>query len=240
MARNRSTAAAATTNNNNSKKKRKKKELTDEERAAKLLKNDKEKEEHLRRILEANAAHLKASTSSAPPIVPPERKPFSTINELALVTPGDRVAVVADTSPGKNRPEGRGYVTEVNGVGADAVMSIKYDEVSGGLLHHGIPFEDVTVVLFGAEFLQKSVADGRGKRTGSPTTVMDPPVEEVDDGRPAHVQLLDTLADGCRRRLADGWYRKQLGLYAKGPDDFRLSELEKAKLYSEILMLESN
>ena len=50
------------------------------------------------------------------------------------------------------------------GTGAETVVLVKYDAVHGGLLHHDIPYDDITVTLFGQEFLQPNLAGRLGMR----------------------------------------------------------------------------
>ena len=112
-------------------RKRTKKVLGDAELAAKLLKKERQREAEVARVLKANAEHLKATRTSAPPVVAPRTKPFVTTNHLAHVRVGERVQVKANASPGYNRPAGNGYVQLVAGAGAETVVSVKQDAAHG-------------------------------------------------------------------------------------------------------------
>jgi hypothetical protein len=62
------------------------------------------------------------------------------------------VKVSGDSSPGNNQPEGFSFVNKIGGVGAASIVSVKLDDMHGGLTHHGITMMDITPAIFGQEF----------------------------------------------------------------------------------------
>ena len=210
-------------------RKRTKKVLGDAELAAKLLKKERQREAEVARVLKANAEHLKATRTSAPPVVAPRTKPFVTTNHLAHVRIGERVQVKANTSPGYNRPAGNGYVQLVTGTGAETVVSVKYDAVHGGLLHHDVPYDDITVILFGQEFLQPNLAAGRAKR--AVPVVDEPAVDSGSDRRHPIYDLLERLNDGYSSGKPKGFHRAELGLGKPGSK--QMTDAEKGRLFAE-------
>ena len=208
-------AQTAQNSNKNAPKKRAKrtkKVLSDAELAAKLLKKERQREAEVARVRKANAEHLKATRTSVPPVVAPRTKPST--NHLAHVRIGERVQVMANTSPGYNRPAGSGYVQVVTGTGAETVVSVKYDAVFGGLLHHDVPYDDITIILFGQEFLQPNLAAGRAKRE---VPVVDEPMAASEsDRRHPIFDLLERLNDGYSSGKPKGFHRAELGLGKPG------------------------
>ena len=207
--------------------------LSDTELAAKLLKKERQREAEMARVLKANAEHMKATRTSVPPVVPPRTKPFVTANHLAQVRVGERVKVVPNTSPGCNRPAGSGYVQLVTGTGAATVVSVKYDPVFGGLIHHGINYEDITIILFGHEFLKPNLATGRTKR--AVPVVDEPAAASESDRRHPIFDLLERLNDGYSSGKPKGFHRKELGLGKPGSK--QMSVAEKGRLFAEVMYL---
>ena len=232
MAQNR--AKNAPKNKAKTPRKRAKKVLGDAELAAKLLKKERQREAEVARVLKANAEHLKATRTSAPPIVAPRTKPFVTTNHLAHVRVGERAQAKANTSPGCNRPAGSGYVQLVAGAGAETVVSVKHDAVHGGLLHHDVPHDDITVMLFRQEFLQPNLAAGRAKR--AVPVVDEPAVDSGSDRRHPICDLLERLNDGCSSGKPKGFHRAELGL-GKQPGSKQMTDAEKGRLFAEVMCL---
>ena len=66
------------------------------------------------------------------------------------------VKVDEDTSAYMNRPEGFGFVQEVQGVGAMTMTSVKYaSSFDNGHMHHDIPFELITSAVYGQNFAKR-------------------------------------------------------------------------------------
>jgi hypothetical protein len=79
----------------------------------------------------------------------PERKPAVIFEHHFRpgVELGDHVKVEGDSSPGNNRPGGRGFVTAVKGVGAATIASVKHFPRchDNGREHKETPFNEMTL-----------------------------------------------------------------------------------------------
>lgn len=101
---------------------------------------------------------------------PPERKPFieGFDNMKPLFNIGDYVKVFADTSPGKNREEGYGFIKNVRGYGGATIVDVEYTKGHHGGLHKDIPINHITPAVYGSDWCDDIL--GRKKRIPAPYT----------------------------------------------------------------------
>ena len=168
---------------------------------------------NLQRIKEANQKRYEegcAELEVADP-VPPERKPAFRIadDQRAFLTRDSFVKVEADTSRGRNRPYGYGYITACHGVGGAAIYDVKFTPAyDSGRIHKAIslgyltscsPFDDI-------------IAEGtKRRRRQTEISTIPTPSQLVDDRLPID-KLRDALVVGSRRGKKKGWHRRTLGL----------------------------
>jgi len=92
---------------------------------------------------------------------PPERKPFiegfDNMNKLFNI--GDYVKVSADTSPGKNREEGYGFIINVRGYAGATIVDVEYTRGHHGGIHKDITINHITPAAFGSDW-----DDDRGRK----------------------------------------------------------------------------
>ena len=217
---------------------------------AKLLR----KQQNLKKIKEANKSLLTGQADIPLVVTPPERKPFVVIQDdmRPAIKMNEYVKIASDTSPGKNRPEGFGYVVKAAGVGGATIVSVKLRDVDGGTTHHSIPLADVTPAIFGQEFDQP-----RPQRKRPPSPVQSESKMEQKkpklDTRPPIVILMEKLKHGARYNKKRGWYRQErrdalelirMKSGASAPNEkirngtIQMSPDEKQQLYNEVCLLE--
>jgi len=114
-----------------------------------------------KRIKVANVELMKGQMrcSERTMLSPPEKKQcniFVADDDLKpCFSVGEYVKVVADTSPGMNRPEGCGWIRSVRGVGAATLSDVQYDTAyDNNRMHRNIPVEYITIIIYGVEFDQ--------------------------------------------------------------------------------------
>jgi len=98
---------------------------------------------------------------------PPEKKQCNIFVEDYDLKPcflvGEYGKVVADTSPGTNRPEGCGCITSVRGFGAATLSDVQYDKAyDNERMHKNISAEHLTIFVFGVEFIQPGAVRDNG------------------------------------------------------------------------------
>ena len=107
-------------------------------RAKRAEKNAAQEEANQARIAKATRIRLESQTSSEISAIPlttrPERKGAFEILEdrRSFCRVGELVKVEADTSPGRNRPAGTGYVENARGVGAATILDVRYLKACDG------------------------------------------------------------------------------------------------------------
>ena len=109
-----------------------------------------------KRIKLANVELMKAQMrcSERTMLSPPEKKQCNILVADDDLRPcfsvGDYVKVNADTSPGMNRPEGRGWISSIRGVGG----GVQLGQFEGGL-HRGTAIEFIRNALFLSSAMNK-------------------------------------------------------------------------------------
>ena len=85
-------------------------------------------------------------------LTPPARKrvkllasSFKTQRVCTVLTAGDYVHVVADTSPGRNRPAGNAYITKVSHGNINSLPFASVKMCIDNTLHHDVPLMDITI-----------------------------------------------------------------------------------------------
>jgi uncharacterized Zn finger protein (UPF0148 family) len=193
--------------------------------------------EDMKDITKANLEAFRKATKEYKQVVsPPDRKPFIKISDdmKSALMPGEYVMVEGDTSPGKNRPKGYGYVVEVAGVGAATICSVKFEKAfDGGRLHKAIAVSAVTPTLPDYDFYCSQMKRKRIERIQYDAP--DPKRQKPNtlDKRSPIERLVDSLQNGHRRLKTKGWHREELGL-GKGRN---LNPKEKQQLLFEHTIL---
>ena len=125
---------------------------------AKVLKKGREEREYQKRILDANKARFAAAASAITTSGTKTRSAVTTGRDIKpnielvhtceagklMLRQGDFVEVASDTSPGRNRPAGQGFIKSVE---KDSTTNLPIASVRvDGYVHHDVPLKDITVV----------------------------------------------------------------------------------------------
>ena len=166
--------------------------------------------------------------------VPPERKQaFAPTDDLKpYLKVGEFVKVENNTTAGKYRPEGYGYVQETFGVGLAAFYTIKYTPAhDGGRIHKRVHLAELTPC---SPFDNTLPEDSkRARKSPDPVPELE---EEVRDDRLPIQKLCDALVLGARRGKMKGWYRRTLELGNRR----YLNDNEERQFKIELLMFEQH
>ena len=125
-----------------------------------------QREEDKKRIKLANVELMKGQMrcSERTMLSPPEKKQCNIFvaddDQKPCFSLGEYVEVVADTSPGMNRPKGRGWISSVRGVGAATLSDVQY----GAAYDNGRMHRNILVCLL---YTSPSPRDQRGSRMPS-------------------------------------------------------------------------
>jgi hypothetical protein len=193
-------------------------------------------------IQEKNKELLHESRDKGTIQTPPERKPAVAIedNMRPAIEIGEFVKVDADTSPGRNRPGGTGFVESVRGVGAATTVTIRYHGVENRK-YKDIPLSALTSLVFGNTFriIER-------KRTIKARQIMDPsppklyPNNNIQNGKRSRMErFIEELKPGGRYNMMRGWHR-QCHYPNQSKLPHQLSLVERQQLWGEINLLEAH
>lgn len=199
----------------------------------KVLATAKVKEINLEKIIEANKTLCSYSVNDAILTTPAEVKPFIKSPEIEFRI-GMYVEVPSDTSSGKNRPSGYGYITQVYTEDTINVVDVKFTAAhDGGRLHKKIESSKLLVANLHQGMMIKP--QGRNREYVDDNTE----IEIQIDQRSTIEILLEILHENARRR--PGWHRSDLRMKTKLENkDARhpqLNNMEKTQLYVESQMI---
>ena len=167
--------------------------------------------------------------------IPPERKPAIRLsdNGRPFLTRDSFVKVGTDSSHGKNRPEGYGYITACHGVGGAAIYDVKYTPVyDGGRTHRKISLDFLTPCTPFDDIITNVT---KRKRKLTQSSVISIPPQPSDNRLPID-KLKDALILGSRRGKKKGWHRRTLGLQTG--KQFNDKEMQQFQI--ELLLLEQS
>ena len=211
---------------------------------AKVLKKGREEREYQKRILDANKARFAAAASAITTSGTKTRSAVTTGRDIKpnielvhtceagklMLRQGDFVEVTSDTSPGRNRPAGQGFITSVEKDSTTnfPIASVRVD----GYVHHDVPLKDITVVdlncIFGNTRIKRKVGTEQphqaaevisrsAKKHKSNNHALDE--VEIDDMYEEYRSMKDwerlttILVDGWATKRDSGWLREEMKLH---------------------------
>ena len=143
------------------------------------------------------------------------------------------VKVGTDSSHGKNRPDGYGYITACHGVGGAAIYDVKYTPVyDGGRTHRKISLDFLTPCTpFNDIITNKTKRKRKQTQSSVISTLLQP-----SDNRLLIDKLKDALILGSRRGKKKGWHRRTLVLQTGR----QFNDKEMQQFQIELLLLEKS